>query len=431
MVAKGHRACSLWRRRFPVRPATGCVASGPGEPRGRPIEAALEPDFGHNVGRSVMTDTTVAQTTIAIDADIVKRAVEECFAELAPVRAEHFGQGWDFHMYLVNDRYLFRFPKRPDSFKRMRREQAVLGALWGQFEVPVPRFEFLAERSGAFDGPFAGYEKLPGALACHVDRARVDQDAVLGQAASLLRALGRAPVAALERAGLAREPEPSLLFGGGLDEVRRCFEASRTALPDPIARELRALLEDFRDVSLPQAAPRLVHRDLTSVHLLVDEATGRLSGVIDWGDVAIDHPVFDLLGWYGWLGGGFVERLLRELGATPPDRRGRACRERLPRRRTPTRPDLACVAARGPPFLPRFRPMRCARRLVFPSSLTNFIPARSSSGSTRSRCCVNWENTSALAPSWRSSSSRSRSSASFELGRARSLSSMRPWWHAA
>jgi aminoglycoside phosphotransferase (APT) family kinase protein len=58
------------------------------------------------------------------------------------------------------------------------------------------------------------------------------------------------------------------------------------------------------------ASPVLVHRDLAAEHILLNERTGKLSGIIDWSDISISDPAVDLAGAYHWGGEQFVHALL-------------------------------------------------------------------------------------------------------------------------
>src|SRR5262245_30695424 len=47
-----------------------------------------------------------------IDAPTVESVVGAAFPDLAPVRARFLDDGWDSDAYLVNDAWVFRFPRR-------------------------------------------------------------------------------------------------------------------------------------------------------------------------------------------------------------------------------------------------------------------------------------------------------------------------------
>ena len=57
--------------------------------------------------------------------------------------------------------------------------------------------------------------------------------------------------------------------------------------------------------------PVLVHNDVSAEHILLDEAARAITGVIDWGDVAIGDPAVDLAGVFHWGGPAFVDAVLQ------------------------------------------------------------------------------------------------------------------------
>ena len=46
----------------------------------------------------------------------------------------------------------------------------------------------------------------------------------------------------------------------------------------------------------------LVHDDLGAEHILVDAARSSLTGIIDWGDMALHDPAWDFIGLVFWTG---------------------------------------------------------------------------------------------------------------------------------
>ena len=53
-------------------------------------------------------------------------AIEALFPDLAPVQIELLAGGEDFHVFLTNGRWVFRFPRRQSSYRKLKREQLLL-----------------------------------------------------------------------------------------------------------------------------------------------------------------------------------------------------------------------------------------------------------------------------------------------------------------
>src|SRR4051812_47028799 len=94
--------------------------------------------------------------------------IESQFPELAPVRVEALGTGWDNVAVRVNGRYVFRFPRRKLAAALIEREAQALPLLAPHLPLPVPVPRFLGGPEGDYLYPFAGYELILGTTACRV-----------------------------------------------------------------------------------------------------------------------------------------------------------------------------------------------------------------------------------------------------------------------
>lgn len=212
--------------------------------------------------------------------------VDDQFPELAPARFSAFGEGWDNVAWLVNDTFVFRFPRRRAMVPLLEAEIRWLPWLAPRLPLPVPTPAYVGRPEPRWPHPFYGYRRLSGRTA---DRAAPDEAtrarhaAPLGRFLAALHALprdGGGPPDTLDRAdvgkrvGLVRERLPEIADVADAGAVLALAEAS---------------------LALPAFAgpPRWVHGDLYARHLLVDD-DGALCGVIDWGDVHHGDPALDL-----------------------------------------------------------------------------------------------------------------------------------------
>ncbi|HEX6701339.1 MAG TPA: phosphotransferase [Gaiellaceae bacterium] len=221
-----------------------------------------------------------------VDEELARRLLGQ-FHELEVHELRRFAEGWDNSVWLVNERWAFRFPQRAISVPGLELELRVLPHLAGRLPLPAPNPVFVGRPHGDHEWPFFGSELLPGRETCD---AELDDDARLAVAldvAAFLRALhaveaavelpvdvnwradmtrrvphARSQLVEVERLGLWRVPAA----------VKRVFdEAERLPPPTELA---------------------LVHGDLHFRHVLV--ADGAASGVIDWGDTCRSDPAIDL-----------------------------------------------------------------------------------------------------------------------------------------
>lgn len=202
-------------------------------------------------------------------------------------------------MYLVDDAWTFRFPRREVVVAGTEREIAVLP----QFDLPaaVPRPEYVGAPSEAFPWPFYGARYIPGGEAVGLDD---------GARTRLARPLGR-----FLRALHAYELDLPVDLQRRSDMIVRVPRA-REALADlaEVWRPPPRVEDVLREAeALPPAEPTaLVHGDLHFRQLLVLE--GELTGVIDWVDVCRADPGQDFVPFWTLLPPAARTELLEEYG---------------------------------------------------------------------------------------------------------------------
>lgn len=226
---------------------------------------------------------------VTVDADLARRLIGDQFAEVTLGSLRQLGEGWDASAWLVDDEWIFRFPRREYAVPGFETEMAVLPSLAPLLPLPIPIPTFLGRPSDAFKWPFYGAPFLPGR---ELADARLDEDG---------RARLAAPLAHFLRTLHSLELDCEL----PVDPVRRAdmeYRVPRTRerleelgqlelwSPPSIVDELLAVAEQ-----LPAPAPTaVVHGDLHLRHLLVDDA-GEPTAVIDWIDLSRNDPCVDLV----------------------------------------------------------------------------------------------------------------------------------------
>ncbi len=224
--------------------------------------------------------------------------IEAQFPALVPVGATPFGAGWDNTVFLVNEIYVFRFPRREIAVACMEAEIRVLPGLVGRLPLAIPVPTFVGQPQDTFPWPFAGYRLIEGRIVPSVRLDETQRDAAAEPLARFLAALHA--ITAQQAAQLGAEPDTI----GRLDLHKRVPRArehlekvSHLGLVDESASLETVLDETVHWLEAHRAsspvAPSLVHGDFDSRHLLVD-GQGEPCGVIDWGDVHVGDPAVDL-----------------------------------------------------------------------------------------------------------------------------------------
>jgi aminoglycoside phosphotransferase (APT) family kinase protein len=222
---------------------------------------------------------------VDVDEQVVRLLLEQF--GLADAGLRKLAEGWDNSVWVVDERYAFRFPRRAVAIPGLEREIAVLPKLAPLLPLPVPGPAFIGKPSDSYPWPFFGAELIPGVEAGVAELCDEERLEPALQLASFLRTLhaveldeplpldpnGRADMP--KRAGMAREQ---------LGELERL--GLWRAPP-----ELAGFLAETERLPPPETQA-VVHGDLHFRHLLVEG--GAASGVIDWGDVCLADPAIDL-----------------------------------------------------------------------------------------------------------------------------------------
>jgi aminoglycoside 2''-phosphotransferase len=244
-----------------------------------------------------------------------EQAAELVRARAGPPVSEitELGRGTDSVAFRVDREWVLRFPMVANARASLRRELALLDRLAARLPVPVPCFEQVLVDGEVLLG--VGYRILDG---CPLDSEWFTalpaggQQRALTELAGFLDALHAFPLEAARAAGVIET-----LHNGGYHRGQRGLPARLTQLltPAEVAR-LDAIVAAYERDHQPVAA--LVHADLKPAHVLCDPASGRLTGVLDWGDASIGDPDFDLALMALFFGASFQARLLEHLRGRDP-----------------------------------------------------------------------------------------------------------------
>ena len=234
---------------------------------------------------------------VTVDRDLAYRLIAGQFDALEPTELRLLSKGWDNTVWLVDRRWVFRFPRREVVIAGIEREMALLPRLAPRLPLAIPTPVFVGRPADGYGWPFFGAALIPGretADAACSDAARCRLARPL---AAFLRALHDGDTAAaVDPAGeLPCDP-----MGRADMDLRVPRTAERLAEVERLGLwRAPASVHDVLDAARGLGASgssALVHGDLHIRHLLVDEDCAA-AGVIDWidicrGDRAIDLPLF-------------------------------------------------------------------------------------------------------------------------------------------
>jgi aminoglycoside phosphotransferase (APT) family kinase protein len=222
------------------------------------------------------------EAEVRIDEALVRELLWEQASDLADLPLSRFAHGWDNVLLRLGADLLVRLPRRQVAAELIRHEQRWLPQLASSLPLPVP----VPLMSGV---PGAGYPWhwtvtpiIPGRSPSAEDE--LDHHRVAEQLGEFLGRLHQAasplaPANPFRGIPLAQRQET---FDRTLISAGPLIDTDRAA----------AVWEDAVSAKPWQGRPLWLHGDLHPGNMLVEE--GRLTGVVDFGDITSGDPACDL-----------------------------------------------------------------------------------------------------------------------------------------
>lgn len=221
------------------------------------------------------------------------RLIAEQFPQFAPARYVLLGAGWDNIALLVDERSVFRFPRRQVAADLLEREVRILPLLAPHLPLCIPVPEYLGTPTPDYPYAFAGYPVIPGRTACQFVLADHERATLAPAIAGFLAALHGIPIDADTLTWAPRDELMRADVATRVPQVKERLVANVAELPESAVRALLELVDELGHTPISTRPLCWVHGDLYSRHLLLNDAH-HPTGVIDWGDVHLGDPALDL-----------------------------------------------------------------------------------------------------------------------------------------
>ena len=255
---------------------------------------------------------------VVVDRDRARRLIASQFAAVELRSLRLLAEGWDNTVWLVDEAWAFRFPRRAIAIPGVEREIAALPRLARLLPLPIPRPAFIGTPTEDYSWPFFGAPMLAGGEAAEARLTDAARRRLARPLAEFLRTLhGREVATELAPLGLPADPRGRDTMALRVPRtVEQLGEVERLGLwrtPGAVG----GLLEEARTLPPPEPSA-IVHGDLHVRHLLV-APDGALTGVIDWGDMCRADPSVDLLLVWSFLPPHARDEFLAAYGPVEPE----------------------------------------------------------------------------------------------------------------
>ena len=228
-----------------------------------------------------MAGTPAAE--VEIDDKLVRALLREQHTDLAGLPLDLMDAGWDNVMFRLGEAYTVRMPRRLEAARLLLNEQAWLPSFVGQLPLSIPSPVRVGLPGCSYPWKWSILPWLPGEAASerppHPEQARV-----FGE---FLRALHK----------IAPSNAPA-------NEFRGCPLADRTEVVGARIEQLKTSKSGLapeveiawhEGLKAPVAKTECwLHGDLHARNVLVDN--GKISAIIDWGDITSGDVATDLAG---------------------------------------------------------------------------------------------------------------------------------------
>jgi aminoglycoside phosphotransferase (APT) family kinase protein len=237
------------------------------------------------LARHVSAENTPS-AEVDVDVALVRALLLDQLPDLRPDLAEldivAVGSGWDNTIFRLGDELTVRLPRRAASAQLIENEQRWLPTLAPKLPLPIPAPVATGRPGLGFPWCWSVGPWLPGDSAA--DTPPADLEATARTLAGFLRALHQpAPP------GAPANPVRGVLLRNRAERLHANVDQVAGTIDAPRVLDRWARLVE----TPPSTGPPLwLHGDLRSANLLVHH--GKLSAVIDFGDITAGDPATDL-----------------------------------------------------------------------------------------------------------------------------------------
>ncbi len=234
--------------------------------------------------------------------DLLKKIKKE-FPELKWKHAQHNVQGWDHYVIILDNKYVFRFPRTKHYLERLENEISLLKYLRNRIKISIPQYTHIAK-----DKSFAGYLLIPGEqLKKKVFKlvSNNTRNILAKQVADFLSVLHKTPIK-IANQYTTKKVDTQKLYKELVSNIKK-YITSRFSKRDQLLTE--EFLKEFKNyLKFPNKV--FTHNDLYSSHILFNKNKKTISGIIDFADRRIDDPARDFAELWDY-GNNFVQEVYK------------------------------------------------------------------------------------------------------------------------
>lgn len=220
----------------------------------------------------------------------INSSLQSLFPQLDIYDISPLGFGNDSIAVLMNNQIVFKIPKHKKASNNLAREKQILDLIKGKITLPIPNPLYYAVLPNGFN--VIGYNKIEGKPLTSKEFATLTNQ----QKGNLARQIAKF----LKELHQIKVPNSHDFFTDNTIQLETNYKTFMEKFSKYLSLQQVETAKKFfksiiSDESLKTYKPVLIHNDFSASNILFDETTKTLSGIIDFGDVAIADRDNDFL----------------------------------------------------------------------------------------------------------------------------------------
>jgi len=231
----------------------------------------------------------------------IKQIINQEFPDFEIRRIEKMGEGENSKAFIVNGDFIFRFPKSAEIKESFRKEIALLPKIKSSLHLDIPHFDFISKEIR-----FVGYKIIPGKFLT----SKIYRSLKTASQVNIQKILARF-LSQLHKNNLLFLFDCGLTVMNYYEEYSDNLERAKQLIFPNIPASKRKIIVQLFDGYLNNKSnfkynPSLIHNDFSQDHILFENSSGKITGIIDFGDTAIGDPDYDFMYLLDNYGSDFV-----------------------------------------------------------------------------------------------------------------------------
>jgi aminoglycoside 2''-phosphotransferase len=236
----------------------------------------------------------------------IRKIIQDELSDFFISSMKKIGEGDNSIAFLINENIIFRFPKSDEARINIKKEVAALAIIAPHLNLPIPNFQYVSKQQKFIGHPIIHGENLSIKL-----YHSLNENFQLKIQKSIAIFLNK-----LHHIDLSSVTDCKLDVMDYKEEYSTDLESAKKLiypkLPSFQQERIRQIFTShFSNKINFNYTPALIHNDFSTDHILYEKTTNEISGIIDFGDLAIGDPDYDLLYLYDSFGVDFINALLK------------------------------------------------------------------------------------------------------------------------